>query len=69
MRPTSLHEAAKAGDSTALAELLAEDGADVNARDGRGITPLGVAVGFNRLPVSAVSRLSGVVREFPRSIL
>lgn len=30
--------------------MLAE-GADVNSKDARGITPLGVAVGFNKLPI------------------
>lgn len=48
--PANLHDAAKAGDMAALEALLGE-GCDVNGRDARGITPLGVAVGFNRLPV------------------
>jgi len=50
VRPTNLHDAAKAGDAAAIAQLL-EEGCAVNGRDARGITPLGVAVGFNRLPV------------------
>ena len=47
--PSTLHDAAKIGDETALKRLI-EEGADVNEKDGRGITPLGVAVGFNRIP-------------------
>jgi len=50
VRPTNLHDAAKAGDAAAIAQLL-EEGCAVNGRDARGITPLGVAVGFNRLAV------------------
>ncbi|KAK9828950.1 hypothetical protein WJX72_002982 [[Myrmecia] bisecta] len=45
-----LHTAAKLGDLEALRRLL-EAGADVNKQDARGITPLGVAVGFNKVPV------------------
>ena len=48
--PCTLHDAAKVGDAGALARLLEEPGCDVNAKDGRGITALGVAVGFNRIP-------------------
>ena len=47
--PHTLHEAAKAGDEKALKRLI-DDGQDVNAKDQRGITALGVAVGFNRVP-------------------
>mmetsp|Transcript_7688 Transcript_7688/g.22803 ORF Transcript_7688/g.22803 Transcript_7688/m.22803 type:complete len:312 (+) Transcript_7688:172-1107(+) len=46
----NLHDAAKAGDEATVARLL-DDGADVDGRDARGITPLGVAVGFNKLSV------------------
>ncbi len=46
----SLQDAAKVGDLEALKSML-ENGADVNAADDRGITPLGVAVGFNRVPL------------------
>ena len=46
----TLHDAAKAGDLEAAKKLLAE-GHDVNGRDKRGITSLGVAVGFNKIPV------------------
>ena len=45
----TLHEAAKGGDEAALKRLIAE-GRDVDAKDRRGITPLGVAVGFNKIP-------------------
>jgi len=44
----SLEAAAKLGDAEAVKKYIA-DGADVNKKDGRGITPLGVAVGFNRI--------------------
>ena len=47
--PATLHDAARVGDDAAIARLIG-DGADVNEKDKRGITPLGVAVGFNRLP-------------------
>jgi len=46
----SLQDAAKAGDVEAAKKLLAE-GADVDGKDARGITPLGVAVGFNKIPI------------------
>ncbi len=36
--------------------LRAQEGCDPNGRDGRGITPLGVAVGFNRLSVVKVGK-------------
>lgn len=48
--PTNLHEAAKQGNVEKCQELL-KGGADANAKDARGITPLGVAVGFNRVDV------------------
>ena len=37
------------GDEAALKRLV-EEGQDVNGKDRRGITALGVAVGFNRIP-------------------
>ena len=43
MKPETLHDAAKLGDKEAAEALIAE-GAEVNAKDARGITPLGVAV-------------------------
>lgn len=46
----SLQDAAKAGDLEAAKRLLAE-GANVNGKDAKGITPLGVAVGFNKVPI------------------
>ncbi|KAK9838359.1 hypothetical protein WJX81_007066 [Elliptochloris bilobata] len=45
----TLHAAAKAGDADILRGLI-DGGADVNQTDARGISALGVAVGFNRLP-------------------
>lgn len=50
----SLEKAAKVDSVEAIKRLIA-DGKDVNQKDGRGITPLGVAVGFNR--VEAVKEL------------
>ncbi|KAG2491882.1 hypothetical protein HYH03_009834 [Edaphochlamys debaryana] len=44
----NLHDAAKHGDVEAAQRLL-EEGADANGLNDRGISPLGVAVGFNRL--------------------
>ena len=48
---TPLHAAAKAGDVAAVKELLSTPNANPDARDARGITPLGTAVGFNRSEV------------------
>ena len=50
VKADTLHGAAKLGDAEAAEKLLAE-GADVDQKDARGITALGVAVGFNKLPV------------------
>ena len=47
--PQSLHDAAKAGSEEELKRLI-QEGKDVNEKDRRGITALGVAVGFNRTP-------------------
>ena len=44
----SLQDAAKAGDIEAARKLL-DGGADIDGKDKRGITPLGVAVGFNKI--------------------
>ena len=49
MKLGTLHAAAKAGDAGILRGLI-DGGADVNQTDARGISALGVAVGFNRLP-------------------
>ena len=49
MKLGTLHAAAKAGDADILRGLI-DGGADVNQADARGISALGVAVGFNRLP-------------------
>lgn len=50
----TLHGAAKAGDVDAIRKLLKE-GADIHEQDARGISPLGVSVGFNK--VDAVKEL------------
>ena len=44
VKAETLHDAAKLGDREAAEALIAE-GAEVNAKDARGITPLGIAVG------------------------
>lgn len=46
----SLQDAAKAGDLEAAKKLL-DEGASVDGKDKRGITPLGVAVGFNKIQI------------------
>lgn len=46
----SLQDAAKVGDLEAAKKLL-DGGADVNGKDAKGITPLGVAVGFNKVSI------------------
>jgi len=48
--PTTLHAAAKAGDVEALNKLV-EEGKDVDEPNERGVSPLGIAVGFNRIEV------------------
>ena len=63
-----LHAAAKAGDAAAVKALLAQEGAarpDPDARDGRGITALGVAVGFNRGEAVAALLEGGAVVDGP----
>merc|ERR1719326_1189766 len=49
----SLHDAARRGDLQRLQEYLA-DGKDVNAKDFKGVTPLGYAVGHDQLSVVKV---------------
>lgn len=46
----SLQDAAKAGDLEAAQKML-DDGADVNGKDAKEISPLGVAVGFNKVAI------------------
>eukprot|EP01026_Neomeris_dumetosa_P001159 TRINITY_DN102887_c0_g1_i2.p1 TRINITY_DN102887_c0_g1~~TRINITY_DN102887_c0_g1_i2.p1 ORF type:complete len:260 (-),score=65.54 TRINITY_DN102887_c0_g1_i2:263-1042(-) len=46
----TLHEAAKMGHVEATKKLIAE-GHDINKQDARGISALGIAVGFNKLEV------------------
>merc|ERR1719182_620085 len=49
----SLHDAARRGDLQRLQEFL-KDGKDVNAKDFKGVTPLGYAVGHDQLSVVKV---------------
>merc|ERR1719238_1034694 len=49
----SLHDAAKRGDLQRIQEFL-QDGKDVNAKDFKGVTPLGYAVGHDQLSVVKV---------------
>ena len=58
MKADTLHGAAKLGDAEA-AETLLQEGTEVNEKDARGITALGVAVGFNKLPVIEVLLRAG----------
>jgi len=51
----TIHDAAKVGDVQVLLKFIDSDKASVDKKDARGITPLGVAVGFNR--VEAVKAL------------
>ena len=50
----SLHDAAKRGDLQKMQEFLA-DGKDVNAKDFKGVTALGYAVGHDQLSVVKVT--------------
>lgn len=58
VKADTLHGAAKLGDAEAAEALIAE-GAQVNTKDSRGITALGVAVGFNKLAVIQVLLRAG----------
>merc|ERR1719478_623918 len=49
----SLHDAARRGDLQRMQEFL-KDGKDVNAKDFKGVTPLGYAVGHDQLSVVKV---------------
>merc|ERR1719163_393475 len=49
----SLHDAARRGDLQRLQEFM-QDGKDVNARDAKGVTPLGYAVGHDQLSIVKV---------------
>jgi hypothetical protein len=55
---TALHFAAH-GNSRRVGELLLDHGADVNARDGRGMTPLAVAQQFKRTELELLLRSRG----------
>merc|ERR1719379_1206906 len=48
--PLTLHEAAKEGDLAKVQEFLSK-GQAIDAQDLRGVTPLGYAVGMNRIAV------------------
>merc|ERR1719440_994983 len=48
--PLNLHEAAKNGDLKAVNEYLAKK-QPLDGQDGKGITPLGYAIGANRIAV------------------
>merc|ERR1712094_30475 len=49
----SVHDAAKRGDLQKLQAFL-QDGKDVNAKDFKGVTPLGYAVGHDQLSIVKV---------------
>ena len=55
---TPLHYAAANGHKE-IAELLIEKGADLNAKDEDGGTPLDVAISFNRTEIAALLRVIG----------
>lgn len=46
---SNLHDAAKLGDVES-AKKCAAAGKDLNQRNDRGVTPLGMAVGYNKIP-------------------
>merc|ERR1719198_120795 len=48
--PLTLHEAAKEGDLQKVQEFLSK-GQPIDAQDPRGVTPLGYALGMNRIAV------------------
>ncbi|MEW5318271.1 MAG: hypothetical protein WDW38_009504 [Sanguina aurantia] len=48
---TDIFGAAKLGDVEACKRFLVDEGQSVNAQNDRGISPLGIAVGFNRVAV------------------
>jgi ankyrin repeat protein len=56
---THLHRAVVYGRSLRIVRLLVEAGGDVNARDDRGVTPLGYAVRHGRDDVAALMRAAG----------
>jgi len=55
----SIHDAAKVGDATVILKFVEADGSCMNSKDARGISALGVAVGFNRLEAVKTLLASG----------
>ena len=55
----SIHDAAKVGDVQVIMRFIDSDKKLIDSKDGRGITPLGVAVGFNRLDAIKTLLASG----------
>merc|ERR1719378_442703 len=62
--PLSLHEAARDGDLRACQEFIRK-GQPIDAQDQRGVTPLGYAIGTNRI---AVAKLLLDGRANPHSV-
>ena len=55
----NIHDAAKVGDVQVIMRFIDSDKKLIDSKDGRGITPLGVAVGFNRLEAIKTLLASG----------
>jgi len=55
----TIHDAAKVGDVAVLLKFIDADKKCVNSKDARGISPLGVAVGFNRIEAVKTLLASG----------
>src|ERR1041384_1376622 len=59
---TALHEAARGG-HLKVVELLVSKGADVNATDFSGLTPLKLALGYRRAEVTAFLKRNGGLEQ------